>query len=78
MYLNSVQGQDQLGRIASDGPISNISLSHLKKLSLPEIPLQKQKDLANKFLEIENQINLLEIQKDILESRQKEVIEEVL
>lgn len=77
MYLNSYQGRDQMNRLAGGSFIRSISIKDLRRLSLPEISKEKQDELVRQYLDMDNQISLLEQQKEVLEERQSAIIEEV-
>ena len=78
MYLKSDEGQAQLERLSTGSVIETISIKNLKTILIPNLSREEQDTLVKEYLEYEEQLDLLDRQKEIISQRRKELIEKVL
>jgi len=78
MYLKSDEGQAQLERLSTGSVIETISIKNLKTILIPNLSREEQDTLVKEYLEYEEQLDLLNRQKEIISQRRKELIEKVL
>ena len=78
MYLKSDEGQAQLERLSTGSVIKTISIKNLKTILIPNLSREEQDTLVKEYLEYEEQLKLLDRQKEIISQRRKELIEKVL
>ena len=78
MYLKSDAGQAQLERLSTGSVIETISIKNLKTILIPNLSREEQDTLVKEYLEYEEQLDLLDRQKEIISQRRKELIEKVL
>lgn len=78
MYLKSSEGQAQLDRLSTGSVIETISMKNLKSILIPNVSREQQDALVKEYLEYDEQLNLLDKQKEIILQRRKELIEKVL
>ena len=60
-FFNSQEGNKLLSSLSTNGTMPSISVNDLKKAQIPLPSLKKQKEIANKFLIVEDEIKVLEI-----------------
>ena len=78
MYLKSDEGQAQLERLSTGSVIETISIKNLKTILIPNLSREKQDILVKEYLEYEEQLDLLDRQREIITQRRKELIEKGL
>lgn len=60
IYLNSPLGRAQLNLRQNTERISTITISDIKQIDIPLIPLEKQKQVASLFLLYEKEVDIME------------------
>lgn len=78
MYLKSDEGQAQLERLSTGSVIETISIKNLKNILIPNLSRKEQDTLVKEYLEYEEQLDLLDRQREIITQRRKELIEKGL
>lgn len=58
-FLESDKGVAALKSICAGTAIPNIGVDQLKKMLVPSMPLEKQREVANKYLAVQDEIDLL-------------------
>ena len=78
MYLKSDEGQAQLERLSTGSVIETVSIKNLKNILIPNLSRKEQDTLVKEYLEYEEQLDLLDRQREIITQRRKELIEKGL
>lgn len=78
MYLKSDEGQAQLERLSTGSVIETISIKNFKNILIPNLSRKEQDTLVKEYLEYEEQLDLLDRQREIITQRRKELIEKGL
>lgn len=78
MYLKSDEGQAQLERLSTGSVIETISIKNLKNILIPNLSRKEQDTLVKEYREYEEQLDLLDRQREIISQRKKELIEKGL
>jgi type I restriction enzyme M protein len=76
--LQSELGISQLSRLAKGSTIKNISIQDLKEVKIPVLSMEKQKQIADKYESICDDLKFIEIQSQRLKEKREKLIEEVI
>ena len=68
----------QLHRFAKGGILKSISIQDLKKIEIPNIPREQQDRIAEEYLQLKDQLNVLQRQMDLVRDRMDRILEGVL
>lgn len=77
-FLQSELGNAQLEKYAKGSALRSISIQDLKEIQLPNIPKEKQDRIAEEFINLKEDLELLERQYKLVVNKKARLIEEVL
>jgi len=78
VFMQSEAGMAQLHRFAKGGILKSISIQDLKKIEIPNIPREQQDRIAEEYLQLKDQLNVLQRQMDLVRDRMDRILEGVL
>lgn len=75
-FFGSEQGTAALRSITVGATIPNIGVEQLTKLVIPIPPLEKQKEIADKYKTVKDEITMLQLKLEKAKNRMAHIIEE--
>lgn len=78
VFMQSEAGMAQLHRFAKGGILKSISIQDLRKIEIPSIPREQQDRIAEEYLQLKDQLNVLQRQMDLVRDRMDRILEGVL
>lgn len=77
LYLRSEEGMFQLNNMAKGVVMQTISIKDLQQIRIPKASLEKQNKIAQKYLELQEQLTVIERQKDLINSEMDKLVQGV-
>jgi len=78
VFMQSEVGMAQLHRFAKGGIPKSISIQDLKKIEIPTIPREQQDRIAEEYLQLKDQLNVLQRQMELVRDKMDRIFEGVL
>lgn len=78
VFLQSERGISLLNKFSKGAAMKSISIQDLKSIMIPNIPLAKQKQIAEEYMNIEEELEIVKRQYDLISERKTKLLEEVL
>lgn len=76
VYLQSEEGQSQLNRLSKGSVMKNISIKDLKKVQIPQVDMEKQKNIAEEYNKLGEQLVMLQKQIDLVKNKRLDLMKE--
>lgn len=77
LYLRSDEGMSQLNNLAKGVVMQTISIKDLQQVRIPKASLEKQNKIAKKYLELQDQLAVIERQKDLINEEMDKLVQGV-
>ena len=77
-YLQSEMGIAQLNRYSTGTVMKNISIRDLRKIQIPNIPIQEQNRIGEEIQLLNEELIILQRQADIIKDKKAKIIQEVI